>query len=237
MFGFVVANQKALTPEQLRRYRAFYCGLCRSLSGRHGASARLTLTYDMTFLVLLLGSLYEPEETRGTERCAPHPVRPHEWVQTRFTDYAADLNVLLAYYNCEDDWADDRNAIKHAGALLLKPRLPALQKAYPRQCGAVERGFGAALGRFIYLMDACLDVEADVRRGRYNPLQAWSREPAFEGRCRDMLTMLIGEAALAFETLPLIQDAQILRNILYSGVWTRYALLQEKRRQKERKNS
>ena len=60
---------------------------------------------------------------------------------------------------------------------------------------------------------------------------------AFEGRCRDMLTMLIGEAALAFETLPLIQDAQILRNILYSGVWTRYALLQEKRRQKERKNS
>lgn len=280
MFGFVVANQKALTPEQLRRYRAFYCGLCRSLSGRHGASARLTLTYDMTFLVLLLGSLYEPEETRGMERCAPHPVRPHEWVQTRFTDYAADLNVLLAYYNCEDDWADDRNAIKHAGALLLKPRLPALQKAYPRQCGAVERGigtlrrieaengtadeaancfaalmgelfvpdeadhwagtlrrFGAALGRFIYLMDACLDVEADVRRGRYNPLQAWSREPAFEGRCRDMLTMLIGEAALAFETLPLIQDVQILRNILYSGVWTRYALLQEKRRQKERKNS
>ena len=76
-----------------------------------------------------------------------------------------------------------------------------------------------------------------MRRGRYNPLQAWSREPAFEGRCRDMLTMLIGEAALAFETLPLIQDAQILRNILYSGVWTRYALLQEKRRQKERKNS
>lgn len=279
MFGFVVANQQALSPEELQRYRAVYCGLCRALGGRHGATARLTLTYDMTFLILLLNSLYEPEETCGEGRCLPHPARPHGFVQTRFTEYAADLNVLLAYYNCEDDWQDDRNVAKHAGALLLRKRLPGLRAAYPRQSGAIERSlcalgrieaengtadeaancfaalmgelfvpeegdrwaptlrrFGEALGRFIYLMDARLDVEADARRGRYNPLLPWRAEPAFDERCREMLTMLIGEAAMAFETLPLLQDAQLLRNILYSGVWTRYALLREKRRQKERKH-
>ena len=48
-----------------------------------------------------------------------------------------------------------------------------------------------------------------------------------------MLTLLIGEAAIAFETLPLVQDADILRNILYSGVWTRFSLLQRKRQKEQ----
>ena len=61
MFGFVVANQEALEPDRLRRYRAFYCGLCRALGSRYGLAARCALTYDMTFLVMLLSSLYEPE--------------------------------------------------------------------------------------------------------------------------------------------------------------------------------
>ena len=34
--------------------------------------------------------------------------------------------------------------------------------------------------------------------------------------------MLIAEAAAEFEKLPLVEDAALLRNILYSGVWTRF---------------
>ena len=74
------------------------------------------------------------------------------------------------------------------------------------------------------------------RRGRYNPLLPLRADPDFDGRCRALLTGLIGEAAEAFETLPLLQDVQILRNILYSGVWTSYARQQRQRRQKERKS-
>ena len=36
------------------------------------------------------------------------------------------------------------------------------------------------------------------------------------------LTLLAGDAAEAFERLPIVQDAAILQNILYSGVWTRF---------------
>ena len=32
----------------------------------------------------------------------------------------------------------------------------------------------------------------------------------------------MGQAAEAFEALPLIQDANLMRNILYSGVWQTY---------------
>lgn len=37
--------------------------------------------------------------------------------------------------------------------------------------------------------------------------------------------MVIAEGAQAFEMLPLERDAGILRNILYSGVWSRYGAM------------
>lgn len=280
MFGFVTANRDTLSPNALARYRAHYCGLCRALDRQYGFAARLSLTYDMTFLVLLLGSMYEPEERSGTARCAPHPIKPHGWIETRYTAYAAALNVLLAYYNCEDDWQDEKNALKHGEALLLKKHLPAIRAAYPRQSAAVERQltalcrteaengsadeaanlfaalmgelfvpdaydrfadtlrrFGEALGRFIYLTDAAIDCEADRKRGRFNPLAPlYAQETArFDAHMKDLLTVIIGEAATAFETLPLVQDAELLRNILYSGVWTRWVLHETRQAQKERK--
>ena len=68
MFGYVLALEDQLTPESWQRYRGAYCGLCRTLGTRFGQRTRLTLTYDMTFLVLLLSSLYEPQERCGTGR-------------------------------------------------------------------------------------------------------------------------------------------------------------------------
>lgn len=73
MFGYVIANLEGLTQAQKDRYKGCYCGLCRVLKQRHGFSGRLTLTYDMTFLVLLLSALYEADEERGMGGlpCAP----------------------------------------------------------------------------------------------------------------------------------------------------------------------
>jgi hypothetical protein len=45
---------------------------------------------------------------------------------------------------------------------------------------------------------------------------------------RDALTGVVAEAAQAFEVLPLLRDADILRNILYAGVWMRYRQKQAK---------
>ena len=66
MFGYLVAAAEVLDEEQKKRYKACYCGLCRSLKERHGQLSRLTLNYDLTFLVLLLSSLYEPPEQSGS---------------------------------------------------------------------------------------------------------------------------------------------------------------------------
>ena len=42
MFGYVIPNQAALSPEAQARYRAAYCGLCRRIGALHGTRGRLT---------------------------------------------------------------------------------------------------------------------------------------------------------------------------------------------------
>ena len=40
--------------------------------------------------------------------------------------------------------------------------------------------------------------------------------------------MMMSEAARAFEMLPIIEGADILRNIIYGGVWTKYLAKKQK---------
>lgn len=81
------------------------------------------------------------------------------------------------------------------------------------------RAFGYSLGRYIYILDAVCDYDKDVKSGSYNPVILMEKKPE---DMRDTLELLLGNASAAFERLPLIQDEEILRNILYSGVWQGY---------------
>ena len=59
MFGYVTIYEPELKVKDLKKYRAYYCGLCRTLKEKYGSMGQVTLTYDMTFAVILLSSLYE----------------------------------------------------------------------------------------------------------------------------------------------------------------------------------
>ena len=89
---------------------------------------------------------------------------------------------------------------------------------------------GFYMGKFIYLLDAYEDLKQDQKKGNYNPLayvQMESKEE-YETFCRSTLTCLMAECAKSFERMPILQHAEILRNILYSGVWTKYEYLKLK---------
>ena len=63
MFGYVVINKPELKFKEFDVYKGYYCGLCHCLKERYGITGQVTLTYDMTFLSLLLTSLYEAPAT------------------------------------------------------------------------------------------------------------------------------------------------------------------------------
>ena len=58
MFGYIECNRSKLSKEEQERYRSVYCGLCRNLKLRYGELERMSLSYDMTFVILFLSSLY-----------------------------------------------------------------------------------------------------------------------------------------------------------------------------------
>ena len=138
MFGFVTANLPELSAEEKKRYNAVYCGICRQIRDRASNQSRLGLSYDMAFLALLLMSLYEPEEESGDRACRLHPIRPKPWVDNVYIQYAADMNVALAYYKAQDDRDDDGSLTAKWMAGVYGAHIEAISQRYPRQCGAIR---------------------------------------------------------------------------------------------------
>lgn len=266
MFGYVVANLDQLNPEQKARYRACYCGLCRALGKRFGALCRLTLRYDMVFLILLLNSLDEKDDFEESQfRCPVHPAQAQTGYENHYTLLAADLTLLLSRDKLLDDWVDERNAAAFAAAKVLNRSVKKAELRLPRQKEAFARGlkalsllekqgepkpdlparafgevmgemfalsghpyekelrrFGESLGRFIYLMDASVDLKKDLKKERYNPLTLVPSE-----RHEEILQVMMAECVAEFERLPIKRDKELMENILYSGVWTRYKALKK----------
>ena len=100
------------------------------------------------------------------------------------------------------------------------------------------KSMGNFLGKFIYLMDAYEDIEEDIKQHRYNPFVKKFESPDFEEEVKTILTMMMAGCCREFEKLPIIENAEILRNILYSGVWYRYEMIHQKREaEKEKRES
>ncbi len=268
MFGYIVVNQPQLRIREFYLYHSYYCDLCRVLKKKYGRVGQMTLSYDMTFVLMLLSGLYEPETVCGKSRCIMHPGKKHEYRYNELTEYVADMNMLLTEYKCMDDWKDDKKHLRLLLARMLKRRTGESRRKYARKLEEIsaameelsqaeEQGvtdldrmagsfgrvmalilvwrkdewesslqrLGFYLGKFVYLLDAYEDIEEDLEKGRYNPLKERYEDPDFEQSCRDILTMMMSACCREFEQLPILDNVDILRNILYSGVWSRYEMV------------
>ncbi len=75
--------------------------------------------------------------------------------------------------------------------------------------------FGFALGKFIYIMDACVDLKHDIKHQSYNPM-IFTQSKDFE----PILKMLMTDCIKALTDLN-ISDT-LIQNILCEGIWTRF---------------
>lgn len=313
MFGYVVVNKSELKFKEFDQYRRYYCGLCRRLKKQHGRKGQIALSYDMTFLVLLLTGLYEPEGQRERKRCLVHPWKKQELLYNACTEYVADMTVLLTYYKCIDDFKDEKKWFRKLYAGSLGKKVGLLKQKYPGKVEKIQEAMkhfsriegelaeklpgkregleavskdvgrpslsreayadiacldilsdafgqvlsqifsfslsrmdtvwleslekiGYEIGKFIYIVDAYDDLEQDGKKGCFNPLFfSEMKGEALNSWIEDVLRGIIASAAREFEKLPILEDVGILRNILYSGIWTRFYQVREARRNKQEK--
>ncbi len=80
------------------------------------------------------------------------------------------------------------------------------------------RALGEALGRFVYLIDGWDDRKKDKRKGCFNPYP----DNIGEKDAEKLLLNAAADASIVFERLPLDDSVPIMRNIIYSGIWSRF---------------
>jgi len=140
LFGYIMPDKPELKIKEYEAFNAFYCGVCKSIGRRYGNIPRLILNYDSAFLAILLWSLEDKNLEVNRERCIVHPIKKRLLViKNDIIDYSADINIILSYFNLEDNKRDEGSIIAKTGTVILKPIYKKLRRKYRKKCDIIEQ--------------------------------------------------------------------------------------------------
>lgn len=142
MFGYVRINKMDLTFREYEHYKAYYCGLCKYLKRNHTELSRMTINYDITFLIVLLSSIYQPSAQVFHEKCIVDPVKKKKHIINEITEYAASMNILLAYYKLEDDVNDEGDIRSRLVRRAYRKSFKTAYDKYPKKADFIKACLG-----------------------------------------------------------------------------------------------
>lgn len=122
MFGYVKAYSPELKMAEFETYKAVYCSLCKVLGKKYGLAAKMTLSYDFTFMALLRLSMDDNFCGYSTMRCVFNPLKKCSCLSkdNKELEYTAAVSIILFYYKLKDNIADS-GFFGKLGAYLLLP--------------------------------------------------------------------------------------------------------------------
>ncbi len=133
MFGYIKPRASELRIREYDCYKAYYCGLCRSMGACTGQCSRMTLSYDFVFLATVRCYLTGEQPKIKKIRCLVHPFRRRNAViESAQLNYCADASVLLAYQKCRDDRLDEKGFRRFRASIAMFFLSGAYKKAKKR---------------------------------------------------------------------------------------------------------
>lgn len=161
MFGYIVPEKPEMKIKDYELFRAYYCGVCRSIGRRQGQLKRFMLSYDSAFLAILLSAASGERITVLKKRCMAHPLEKRHMVdENAVIEYASDINTILAYYNLEDKKRDEGSFVSASALIMLKKSFNRLRRKYERKCAAMQEHL-AELVRLEKEKCASMDMAAE----------------------------------------------------------------------------
>lgn len=280
MFGYVTPCKMELKVKDYEKFKAYYCGLCKTIKSNFGNIPRLTLNYDMTFLAVLLDSLEDKKCSFARSRCLLHPVESKVViVENSALKFASFCNVTLAYYKLLDNVEDDNSTISKVFSKMLNMYMNKQSKIFKemktvlgiklkdlsfleahaenKTLDEITHAFadltgylltfyirfviecedaslqeslywlGYNLGRWIYIIDAFDDLEKDMKKNKFNPINAVLNKnkdafekfkPDIENRVEFILVSAAGSCLDRVSEIPLKKNEDIINNILQFGL-------------------
>ncbi len=131
MFGYVRADTPYLYIKDDNLYRAMYCGVCKGIGQVCGHASRMGLSYDVTFLSVILHNIAGMDVKIEKSHCLTHCIRSRQMADVdELTRQLGALNTVLVYYKYTDDIQDgDRGRGKR---LWFKKGFKRVKQKYPK---------------------------------------------------------------------------------------------------------
>ncbi len=121
MFGYIITSKEHLGEDDYKTFCSYYCGLCKSMGKHCSHASRLGLSYDLTFLLIVLSSVIQDENTTSLKRCIIHPSKKKSVIEDNcITEYCSMMSTLLSYEKCVDDIHDEKSIKALLGMLLYR---------------------------------------------------------------------------------------------------------------------
>ncbi len=113
MFGYILPDKPNMFMKDYALYKAFYCGMCKSIKCEQGTLMRLSVNYDVTFINILLHGIMDQKMEFSTEACILNPFKKKCILKSNPVSVdCVYLNALLADFKCRDDLADEPSTAK-----------------------------------------------------------------------------------------------------------------------------
>lgn len=155
MFGYIRVLEGELKIKEYNHYRNAYCRLCRNI-GSFSQTARLFLSYDMTFFSLLLDEHNYADNTNANDRRPKcHKLGGHckEACTDEIYQFSAAAGIVLIYEKVFDD-IKDGNKLAFFMRALLSQAYKRVAKSFPDTADTTHK----AMKRYYTLEDAKADA-------------------------------------------------------------------------------
>ena len=130
MFGYVRTDTPYLYIKDDTLYKAMYCGVCKGIAQVCGQSARMGLSYDLTFFSVILHNILGIDVKIEKQHCLTHCIRTRQMAEVdELTRQIGAFNTILAYYKYTDDIEDGDGG--RGKRLFFKKGFSRVKKAYP----------------------------------------------------------------------------------------------------------
>lgn len=121
LFGYIKPFKPELKIKEFDTYQAVYCGLCHQLGKAFGPFAKMTLSYDYTFVAMLSMALRENFCGFQKTRCMANPLKKKTCaIPGKDMDFVSSCAMVMLYYKVQDN-IHDSGLIKRLGCYCLLP--------------------------------------------------------------------------------------------------------------------
>ena len=131
LFGYIQPKREELKIKEFELYKAVYCSLCKVLGKNYGFFARITLSYDFTFLSLLKLALKDGCNNIERKTCVYNPLKKCNFLKepSNDLDYPAAAAAILLYFKMLDNINDEKGLKKIVFKLMATLYKPSYKKA------------------------------------------------------------------------------------------------------------